>query len=198
MSAFRDQTVADVAALVEEYRSGGDRAELITGLLRITATANDATILKAAAEPYRDVPEVAGPLYERVVDLEPNDARALVILANAYWLSGRGPDVVSELAERAIAADATNRAGWHLWSLAESDPRERTIKWRQVVTRFPDDDLARANLDDNAASLAGAEKDREALALAITEYETLLSRATHLPQREALEQALMTLRAWKL
>ncbi len=183
---------------MEEYRSGGDRAELITGLLRITATEGDAETLKAAAEPYRDVPEVAGPLYERVVDLEPDDARSLVILANAYWLSGRGPEVVGELAERAIAADPANRAGWHLWSLSESDPRERTIRWRQVVQRFPDDDLARANLADNAAALAGAERDREALQLAIREYETLLSRAQHLAQREAIEKALITLRAWTL
>jgi hypothetical protein len=190
--------VAEISTLVEEYRSGGDRAELITGLLRITATATDAEALKAAVEPYRDVPEVAGPVYERVVDLEPDNARALVILANAYWLSGRGPDVVGELAERAMAADPTNRAGWHLWALSESDPRERTIRWNQVTTRFPDDDLARANLADNAASLAGAEKDREALALAIREYEALLSRAGSLMQREALEKALMTLRAWQL
>jgi hypothetical protein len=193
-----DRTVAEIATLVEEYRSGGDRAELITGLLRVTATSADAEALKAAVEPYRDVPEVAGPVYERVVDLEPDNARALVILANAYWLSGRGPEVVGELAERAMAADPANRAGWHLWALSESDPRERTIRWHQVTTRFPDDALARANLADNAASLAGAEKDREAKALAIAQYEILLADASHLMQREALEKALMTLRSWQL
>jgi tetratricopeptide (TPR) repeat protein len=194
-TSSHQQIVEQVAALAEEYRSGGDRAVLISGLLRI-AESDDSAALKAAAEPYRDVPEIAGPLYERVVALEPDNARAMVILANAYWLTGRGPDVVGELASRALSADPANRGAWHLWALTESDPRERTIRWRQVTERFPDDDLARANLADNAASLAGAEHDREALALAIREYETLLSRAQHLQQREALEQALMTLRAW--
>jgi tetratricopeptide (TPR) repeat protein len=194
MSA-KNTLVAAVAALAEEYRSGGDRAELITGLLALAKT-DDAEALVAAAEPYKEVPEIAGPLYERVVELQPENARALVSLASAYWLTGRGPEVVGEIAERAIAADPTNRGAWHMWALTESDQRERTIRWRQVSQRFPEDDLARANVADNAASLASAEHDKEALALAIAEYETLLSRASDLRQREALEQALMTLRGW--
>src|ERR687889_439103 len=105
----------------------------------------------AAIEPFRDVPEAAGFVYEKVVAERPSDARALVILANCYWLVGRGPDVVGQLATRAIAADPANRGAWHLWALTESSPRQRTERWRQVVARFPEDDLARANLADNAA-----------------------------------------------
>lgn len=149
-----------------------------------------------AAEPYKDVPEVAGPLYERVVALEPGNARALVGLGSAYWLTGRGPEVVGQVAERAIAADPANRGGWHLWALTEGDQRERTIRWRQVSQRFPEDDLARAALADNAASLAAAEHDREARSLAIAEFETLLSRAADPRQRDAITQALTTLRGW--
>jgi hypothetical protein len=142
--------------------------------------------------------EVAGPIYEVVVGREPDNAKALVALANAFWLTGRGPDVVGGLASRAIAADPENRAAWHLWALTESAPRQRTQRWQQVVTRFPDDQLAQVNLADNAAALAGAENDPVAMKLAIATYEVLLSRAEQPSQRAALETALKTLRAWKV
>ena len=182
---------------VDAFRQDGDMGALQGALATLVRDGN-LTDLARAAEPYRTMPEVAGPIFERVVEAEPENAKALVALANAYWLAGRGPEKVGELASRAIAADPANRAGWHLWCLSESDPRERTIRWRQVVARFSDDDLARATLADSAASLAGAERDPEALALAISEYEVLRSRATRPEQREALDKALMTLRAWSV
>ena len=137
------------------------------------------------------------PGLESAVTESPNDAKALVALANAYWLTGRGPEAVGELASRAIAADPDNRAGWHLWALSESDPRQRLTRWQQVSTRFPTDDLARANVADNAAAVAGAEKDYDALDLAIATYEQLLATATHKEQREALDTALRNLRGWR-
>jgi len=163
--------------------------------LRDAATAD---ALVAAVEPWRDVPEVAGPIYERVVAEQPTNARALVILANAYWLSGRGPDVVGALADRALAADPSNRGAWHMWALTEANQRDRTIRWIQVVERFPEDQLAKAALADNAASLASAEHDKEAMALAIRTYEQLLAAATSDQQKAALENALATLRKWTL
>lgn len=138
------------------------------------------------------------PELERAVAENPNDARALVALANQYWLAGSGPEPVSDLASRAIAADPDNRAAWHLWALAESDPRQRVTRWQQVSARFPTDDLARANVADNAASLAGAEHDPDALDLAIETYEQLLKTATYKEQRDALDTALRTLRGWRL
>ncbi|HEX6574116.1 MAG TPA: hypothetical protein VF042_04025 [Gemmatimonadaceae bacterium] len=134
---------------------------------------------------------------ERDVEQNPDDAKKLVALANAYWLSGRGPEPVGDLASRAIAADPDNRAGWHLWALSESDPRQRLGRWQQVSQRFPSDDLARANVADNAAALAGAEHDYDALDLAIATYEQLLSTATQREQRDALDAALRSLRGWK-
>ena len=191
------RAVAAVAAAVAVFEQSSDFAVLIRTLQSIAAEA-DADTLVAAAEPFRDRAEIAGPLYERVVELRPNDGRALVALANAYWLHGRGGDVVGELASRAIAADPSLRAAWHLWALSESDPRARVARWQQVADRFADDDLARALLADNAASLAGAESDEHALALAISTYEDLLSRAARPEQREALEKAIMTLRNWSV
>jgi hypothetical protein len=138
------------------------------------------------------------PNLERDVQERPDDARALIALANAYWLSGSGPEVVNDLAARAIAADPANRAGWHLWALAESDPRQRVARWQQVSARFPEDDLARANVADNAAALAGAEHDIEALDLAIATYEQMLPRARHADQKHAIEGALTALRGWRL
>jgi hypothetical protein len=105
--------------------------------------------------------------------------------------------VVGELAQRAIAADPSNRGGWHMWALSETDPRDRTTRWKQVVDRFPEDELAMANLADNAAALAGAEKDYDALDLAVYTYEALLARATLPEQRDALDTALRSLRGWK-
>src|SRR5436305_1876096 len=119
-----------------------------------------------------------GPDLERAVRENPNDARALVALANHYWLTGHGPEAVGDLASRAIAADPANRAGWHLWALSESDPRQRVARWQQVSVRFPSDDLAKANLADNAASLASAEHDYDAVDLAIATYRELLATAT--------------------
>lgn len=197
MIAHPTEIAAEVAAAAEAYRESGNIAALLDRLEHVSAGAPPEA-LAAAAEPYSAVPEIAGPIYERIVAARPDDARALVILANAYWLSGRGPDVVGSLASRAIAADPEHRGGWHLWALSEGDPRARTARWRQVVERFPEDELAKANLADNAASLAGAEHDREALALAIETYESLLATATRPDQREALERAIGTLRGWRL
>lgn len=188
---------AAMADAVEEYREHANIAVLLKRIDELAAGATaDALIM--AVEPFRDTPEVAGPVYEKVLDEQPENARALVILANCYWLAGRGPEVVEELASRAIAADPGQRGAWHMWSLSESDPRQRVARWQQVVTRFPDDQLAEANLADNAASLAGAEHDPEALVLAISTYEHMLERAERQEQRLAIEEALMTLRAWKL
>lgn len=191
-------TLGDALAdAVQSYRADANAARLLDRLEALAADA-DPDALIAAAEPYRDIPEVAGPLYERIVERRPNDARALVVLASAYWLHGRGPEVVGALASRAIAADPSNRGAWHLWALTESAPRQRVQRWMQVVSRFPDDQLAAANLADNAASLAGAEHDPVALGLAIDTYEGLLARAGSAAQRGALETALRTLRGWRL
>jgi hypothetical protein len=188
---------ARLDATVQEYHKSGDVARLLESLSRIASSAGTADLI-AAVEPYREMHEVAGPIYEVIVDREPGNARAIVTLANAYWLTGRGPDVVSDLASRALAADPANRAAWHLWALSESSPRTRVKRWEQISKRFPDDDLAKANLADNAAALAGAENDPVALKLAIASYESLLATASHPNQRAALETALKTLRNWSL
>jgi hypothetical protein len=137
------------------------------------------------------------PSLERAVAERPEDARALVALANHYWLIGAGPEAVGDLASRAIASDPDNRAAWHLWALSESDPRARVTRWQQVTARFPLDDLAKANLADNAAALAGAEHDYMAVDLAIETYESLLATAQQPDQRSALEKAIKTLKGWK-
>jgi hypothetical protein len=186
--------IADaIADAVAAYRASGDVPALLE---RLAAVAHGATpeSLAAAVEPYRGIPEVAGPIYERIVSQRPDDARALVILANSYWLGGRGPDVVGELATRAISVDPANRGAWHLWALTEGDPRRRTDRWQQVTRRFPEDDLAHAALADNAASVASAEDDPAMLTLAVVTYEHLLARATHPHQRRALEDAIGALR----
>lgn len=191
-----------VADAVAEYEARGNVAALHRRLAELAQPVRDdaagAAALVEAARPYEQVPEVAGPLYEQIVARRPDDARALVVLGNAYWLHGRGPDVVGDLAARALAADPAHRGAWHLWALTEADPRQRMLRWQQVSVRFPEDDLARALLADGAASVAGAEHDDEALVLAVAAYEELLARAEHPEQRAALEKALATLRGWKL
>jgi hypothetical protein len=189
--------VAELSAAVSTYNDTNDYGALLERLLAV-AEGTQPEALAAAAEPYLGLPEVSGPLYERIVAARPNDARALVILANAYWLTGRGAEATGELAARAMAADPGNRGAWHLWALTEGMPRERMMRWKQVVERFPEDDLARASLADNATSLASAERDREALQIAIRSYEMLRRRATNPTQLAAVEQALATLRSWTL
>jgi hypothetical protein len=191
------QIAAELASAVDAYRRGDDLGTLLDRLRRLAAFAEPEALI-AATEPYRDLPEVVIPVYERLVAARPTDARPMVVLANAYWLTGRGPEVVGELASRAVAADPTNRAAWHLWALTESRVRERVTRWHQVVDRFPADPLARAALADNAASLAGAEHDPLALDLAIATYEGLLAEATDSVQRGALEAAIETLKSWRL
>jgi hypothetical protein len=186
-----------LAEIVQQYRTDNDIAHLIERVTALAAEADPDTLMSAAA-PYQDIPEVSGPLYERVVEAQPTNARALVALANAYWLTGRGPDVVGALATRALAADQDNRGAWHLWALAEPRPRERMERWRAVAAHFADDDLARANLADNAVGVAGAEHDAVALAVAIDTYTELRARATRPDQLAALDGALRTLKSWKL
>lgn len=135
---------------------------------------------------------------ERAAEERPNDPRALVALANAYWLEGRGPELVEELALKARTLDSNHRGAWHMWALSESSPRRRVARWSEVVEKFPNDDLAKVLLADNAASLAGAEHDQEALNTSIRIYEELYSTAERKEQRDALESAIKTLKSWKL
>lgn len=177
---------------------GDDNLGALLDSVRELARVSDLDVLIAAAEPLRERPEIVMPVYEHVIAMCPDDARALVLLANAYWITGRGPDVVGELAERAKRADPANRGAWHLWALAESNVRDRVARWRAVSDRFPDDQLARAALADNATSLAGAEHDPIALDLAIRTYEELWQESPNAAQRDALEKTLETLRSWRL
>ena len=188
---------AELRAALQDYERTDNVGVLFDRVRALAATVSPEQ-LKEACVPFRDRPEVIIPAYERIVSQVPNDAQAMVLLANAYWLTGRGPDVVGDLASRAIAADAANRGAWHLWALAESNVRERVARWQQVAQRFPDDQTARAALADNATSLASAEHDPLALELAIRTYEGLLAESTQPAQRSALESALKTLREWKL
>jgi hypothetical protein len=72
--------------------------------------------------------------------------------------------------------------------------RARVDRWLEVSGEFPEDQLARAALADNAASLATAEDDPAALDLSIATYESLLAEATHAEQRAALQDTLRALR----
>ena len=71
-------------------------------------------------------------------------------------------------------------------------------RWLQVTTRFPEDELAKANLADNAASIASTDRDREALQIALHTYRSLLRSATHPDQRLALEEAIGVMERWSL
>jgi len=186
----------ELASHVDAYHRSGD-VGILLDQLRAFARRTPSDDLKALAQDYRDMPEVVIPLYERVVATLPDDAQAIVVLANAYWLTGRGPDVVGSMAARAKQLDPANRGAWHLWALAESDLRKRVDRWHEVATRFPADQLARAALADNATSLASDEEDTVALKLAIATYESLLAESTQTAQRLALEHTLETLRKWR-
>jgi hypothetical protein len=188
---------AALAAAVHEYRQHGDVGALLD---RVKALVRDAPAeaLAPAAAPYMDLPEVVIPVYERIVEARPSEAQPMVVLANVYWLTGRGADVVGELAERARGVDPTNRGAWHLWALAQSDPRARMERWREVSERFPADQLARAALADNAASVAGAEHDPRALDLAVLSFVGVWADASRDAARRALEETIAKLKGWKL
>lgn len=194
MTAPSGRILTALNAIVDAYRAQHDTAQLLDALSGLASQAPTAELF-VAAEAHADIPEVLGPLMEVVVEREPDNARALVRLANAYWMSGRGPDVVGEVASRAISVDPTHRGAWHLWALTETDPRARMNRWLQVTERFSDDDLARANLADNAASVGTTEDDPVALKLAIDTFTALRHTAPHAAQREALDRAIDALRS---
>jgi len=192
-SPFYDPSVI-LASHIDAYRRTGDLGSLFDSL-KAVAKQFAPDVLKAAAKPYQQMPEVVIPLYEQIVAKSPDDAQAMVVLANAYWLTGRGPDAVEKLVTQAKTIDSTNRGAWHLWALAESSVRKRVDRWMEVTKRFPQDQLARAALADNAVSLATDEDDPVALKLAIHVYEGLLAESTQTAQRLALEETLKKLRA---
>jgi hypothetical protein len=191
------QIAAELTSAVETYHASANVGMLVDRVRDLAARVTAEELADATA-PFRDMPEVVIPAFEHIVASRPSDAQAMVILANAYWLTGRGPDVVGSLASRALAADPSNRGAWHMWALAESDVRARVERWQRVAERFPRDQLARAALADNAASLAGAEHDPLALDLAIATYDGLLAEATQPSQRAALEATISTLRSWRI
>ena len=198
---MRSSSPPDIAAAldaaVHEYRQNGDVGALLDQVKAAVREAPPET-LEAAAKPYMDLPEVVIPVYERLVEASPMEAQPMVVLANAYWLTGRGADVVGQLAERAKSVDDRNRGAWHLWALAEPDPRARMERWRAVTEHFPADQLARAALADNAASVAGAEHDPLALELAVRTFEGLWAEASRDEERQALEETIAKLKGWKL
>jgi hypothetical protein len=191
-SPFYDPS-RELATVVDEYQRAGDVGRLLDQLKALAKRAAP-DVLKAASVPYRDIPEVVIPLFERIVADSPKDAQSIVVLANAYWLAGRGPSYVEQLANQAKSIDPTNRGAWHLWALAESDLRKRVDRWLAVSKQFPADQLARAALADNATSLAHEQDDPAALKLAIDTYESLLKESKQTAQRIALEHTLATLR----
>jgi len=195
---FHDPSI-ELKSIVAAYQSSGD-VGILFDQLKALAKRSGLEQLKTAAHQFRDMPEVTIPLYERIVadSPPPGDAQAMVVLANAYWLTGRGPNAVEPLAVRAKEIDPANRGAWHLWALTQADLRKRVDRWLEVTKRFPADQLARAALADNATSLANDEQDPVALKLAIAAYESLLAEAPGTAQRLALEESLKTLRSWRL
>ena len=94
MISSSPEVSAAVADAVQEYRQDGDIAALLDRM-KVLSIAADPETLIAATAPYHDLPEVVIPAYERVVTARPTDAQSIVVLANAYWLTGRGADIVS-------------------------------------------------------------------------------------------------------
>jgi hypothetical protein len=186
-----------LAAIVEDYRQHDNLGALFDGL-RALAGESTPEVLIDISRPYRDLPEVVIPLFESVTERIPGDAQSIVVLANAYWLTGRGPETVGRLAQRARELDPENRGAWHLYALSESDPRARMERWREVTTTFPADLLAKAALADNAAAVAGAEHDPKALDLAVATYETLLKESSNPAQKKALRETIAALRKWRI
>ena len=182
-----------LAQIVEEYRVTANIGTLFDRVRALAALADPEQLVQATRQ-YHDMPEVVIPAYEHIVAARPQNAQAMVVLANAYWLTGRGADVVGALALRAKKADARNRGAWHLWALSEPTLRTRVDRWLEVSRQFPQDQLARAALADNAASLAGSDDDPAALDLAIATYESLLVEARHPEQRSALQETLRALK----
>lgn len=197
MNAPSTDLAERITAVVTDCAGEQNPGVLRARLDALARTAPPEAVVAAAAA-FRNEPDIMAPLYEVVVEARPADAQALVVLANAWWLQGRGPEAVGGLAGRAIAADPANRGAWHLWALSESDPVSRVHRWQQVTERFPTDDLALAALADNATAVAGAEHDHDMLDFAIDAYERLLARSTDAAQREAVNTALTALRSWKL
>jgi hypothetical protein len=124
---------AQLAHLANEYHATANVSRLREQLADLVRSATPDSLIDAA-EPHRDEPEVIVPVYEAIVSAQPDNARALVILANAYWLQGRGPQVVGELATKAIAADPANRGAWHLWALSESDSRQALAAGQRALS----------------------------------------------------------------
>jgi hypothetical protein len=188
---------ARLATIVEDYRQHDNLGALFDSL-RAFARELAPELLIETSRPYRDIPEVVIPIFESVTERLPDDAQSIVVLANAYWLTGRGPETVGRMANRARELDATNRGAWHLYALSESDPRARMERWREVTIKFPSDQLARAALADNAASVAGAEHDPLALDLAVATYESLLKESKSSEQKRALKETIATLKKWRI
>jgi hypothetical protein len=186
-----------LAAIVDEYRQHDNLGALFDSL-RALARESTPELLTDISRPYRDIPEVVIPLFESITERSPNDAQSLVVLANAYWLTGRGAETVGRLAQKARELDAENRGAWHLYALSESDPRARMERWREITAKFPSDLLAKAALADNAASVAGAEHDPLALDLAVATYESLLKESDNAEQKKALRETIATLKKWKI
>jgi hypothetical protein len=187
---------AALDAAVHEYRQRGDVGALLD---RVKAVVREAPTeaLGPAAAPYMDLPEVVIPVYERIVELSPTEAQPMVVLANAYWLSGRGAEVVGQLAERAKSVD-DGTAAPGTCGRSPSPTRAANGAMACGDAALPGRPARAAALADNAASVAGAEHDPLALDLAVQTFESLWAEASRDEERRALEETIAKLKGWTL
>ena len=176
-----------LAQIVEEYRVTANIGTLFDRVRALAALADPEQFLEAA-RPCHDMPEVVIPAYEHIVAARPQDAQAMVVLANAYWLTGRGADVVGELAPRAHRRRRAQSRRVAPLGAVRTELRASASSAGggfAALSRGP----ARARaLADNATSLAGAEHDPAALDLAIVDVRESCSRKRHVrKQRAALQ-----------
>ena len=187
----------ELSSFVESYQQSGDVGLLFDQLKALAKrTAPDA--LKQAAQPFRDLPEVVIPLYERIVADSPNDAQAMVVLANSYWLTGRGPDAVEQLASRAKAIDrAESRRLAPLGAGRSRICESASIVGSKSRSAFRATNSRAPRSPTTPRVWRTTKQDPVALKLAIATYEGLLAETKQTAQRLALEETLKKLRNWR-
>ncbi len=135
--------------------AGNTEEELKRLLQKITDVAG----LRSLAEEFAPHPEVAFPVYRRLVELRPDDPDFAAGLGWVFWACGED-DKAGEQAARGARLDPDNVDTLLLRAALEPNRAEKRRLYKRVLNQDPTNSVALANLKEMEGS--GTAKDARA------------------------------------
>jgi tetratricopeptide (TPR) repeat protein len=133
----------DLARLARKIRAG-DRSEL-EQFKRLVAAANDFTELRKFADAHWQEDEISIPVYERILEVDPEEHKALGSLGLVKYLIGEDEEAARYL-DRARKINPEGIEVLTLQAALEERPEEKLQIYRKMLAVDPANQVALENL----------------------------------------------------